>query len=93
MRPDTERADGVRILACVRLIATVTVDQGRGALAALLLFAFVMVAVLTAVAVLLLSLHRRRTRREAGRASAGSPPLDAWREAGRRAVPPDHEEE
>jgi len=73
--------------------ADIDVEQGRGALAALLLFALVIVAVVTAAALLLLSLHRRRSARERGRASSEAPPLDAWRESGRRAAPPDRDDE
>lgn len=75
------------------LAADMTAEQGRGALAALLLFAFVMVGVLTAVALLLLSLHRRRRGRDSSTSLHGAPPLDAWRESGRRAAPPVQDDE
>ena len=67
------------------IAAGATLEQSRSALAAVLLFALVVVIVLTAVALMLLSLHRRR-QRAAPKPSAYEP-VDAWREAGRRAQP------
>lgn len=66
--------------------------QGLGALAAVLLFALVLVAILTASAVLLLGLHRRRMRRSSGRPASPTASMDAWRESGRRAAPPEQDE-
>jgi len=76
----------VPILAAVIEPAGATLEQSRSALAAILLFALVLVVVLTAVTLLMLSLHRRK-QRQVPRSTAPDP-VDAWREAGRRAQPP-----